>query len=406
MKPQYCAYPFSHLYIEPRGTVGTCCAMYQQNDEYLIQTPEDLDAWEFHPALSKVRNHFRIHNEMLKPNCGQCIYHENSKKVDFNTNERYEDHNLSMRETMNVKFTEDELVDMYINPKIRSMHIKFGNLCNLACRTCSEESSNLLQKEFEIIYTTKAKKMPMERFGDLQWYEKPGVFEKLLTYTENLVEIHASGGEPLVNEYFWKLVKHCVDNGYSKNIILGINTNGTVTLKPEQIEILRSFKSIGLDVSQDGTGELAEYVRTRSSWEKFCKNMEQYKQLIEMPLHYSTQNVRLRMVITVSIYNVHKIDEVIKFAEDQGHEWFYQFVHNPQHLNVVNLNSNAKQYLENKYKNTRFDFIINHMNNEQPYNLGDETIRQYIDRRDQKAVKLYKNFTVFKELEPAWYNLL
>jgi hypothetical protein len=46
------------------------------------------------------------------------------------------------------------------------------------------------------------------------------------------------------------------------------------------------------------------------------------------------------------------------------------------------------------------------MNNEKPYNLEKETVKEYIDRRDQKALKLYKNFRVFKELEPEWYNLL
>lgn len=399
-----CLYPFGHLYIEPRGTVSVCCAFHHQNSQYLIQTPEDLDDWASHPELSNIRNHFRNERSMIEDGCGQCIYHERNKEIDFNPLEKYISSSLSMRETFNEKFTKEEMVDLYVNPKIRSMHIKFGNLCNLACRTCSEESSSLLQKEFGIIYTTQKKVIPIERFGDLQWYEKPGVFEKLLTYAKDLKELHASGGEPLVNEYFWNFAKYCFEKGYSKNIRLGINTNGTVTLKPNQIEILRGFYSVSFDVSQDAFGELSEYIRTRSVWTNFKKNIEQYKELTKEPLE-SKEHIRVRMVITISVYNVHKIDELLKYAKDNDYEWFYQFVHFPKELNIANLNEDAKEYIRKKYSNTNCQFIVDYLNNESPVTLNEST-KSYIDRRDEKAKTLYKNFKMFREIESEWYNKL
>jgi MoaA/NifB/PqqE/SkfB family radical SAM enzyme len=310
-----------------------------------------------------------------------------------------------MREAMFFHAEPNAVEKYYVDPKIKSMHIKFGNLCNLACRTCSEESSNLLQKEFKIVYKAKKEELNQgDRFGDLEWYTRPGVFDKLLTYAKDINHFHASGGEPLVNDYFWKFIEHCYDNGYNKNIFLGLNTNGTVTLKQKQITMLQSFKGLQLDVSQDATGQLAEYIRTRSSWSLWVNNLQQYKEVIK--LHNCEVYPTLRVVLTISILNVHKLDELINFIKENDVGWFYQYVHWPQELCVSNLNNTARQYLIDKYTNhSSLQFIVEYLNSNEPKDLTEST-KDYIDRRDNVAAPMYKNFKKFKELEPEWYNLL
>jgi organic radical activating enzyme len=398
-----CLYPFVHLYIEPKGTVGPCCAIYQQQSEYLIQTPEDLDSWSNNSNLTEIRNHFRINRDMKSPECGQCINHEKTQVINFNNKAGLT--SPSMRESMFFHTEPNAVEKYYVDPKIKSMHIKFGNLCNLACRTCSEESSNLLQKEFKIVYKVKKEELNQgDRFGDLEWYTRPGVFDKLLTYAKDINHFHASGGEPLVNEYFWKFVEYCYDNGYNKNIFLGLNTNGTVTLKEKQINMLRSFRGLQLDVSQDATGQLAEYIRTRSSWDLWVNNLKQYKEIIKIDNCRSAP--RLRVVLTISTLNVHKLDELIEFITDNDVEWFYQYVHWPQELCIDNLNNTARQYLIDKYTNhSSLNFIVEYLNSNEPKDLTEST-KDYIDRRDNVAAPMYKNFKKFKELEPEWYNLL
>jgi MoaA/NifB/PqqE/SkfB family radical SAM enzyme len=396
-----CLYPFVHLYIEPKGTVGPCCAIYQKESNYLIQSPDDLNSWSNNSNLTEIRNHFRINRDMKSPECGQCINHERDRAVNFNG--KYS--SPSMRESMFFHTDTDSLDQYYLDPKIKSMHIKFGNLCNLACRTCSEESSNLLQKEFKVVYKiNRADLQQGDRFGDLEWYTRPGVFEKLLTYVKDINHFHASGGEPLVNDYFWKFIEYCCNNGYNENIFLGLNTNGTVTLKEKQIKMLQSFKGLNIDVSQDATGQLAEYIRTRSSWDLWVKNLIQYKEIIKLDDYKSAP--RLRVVLTVSILNVHKLDELIDFVTEQDVEWFYQYVYWPQELCISNLNDTARQYLINKYTNhSSLNFIVEYLNSNEKKELKEST-KDYIDRRDAVALPMYKNFKKFKELEPEWYNLL
>jgi sulfatase maturation enzyme AslB (radical SAM superfamily) len=392
-----CLFPFTHLYIEPKGTVGPCCAMYRKDSNYIIQSAEDLDNWGTHPDLKGIRDHFRTHRDMIEPDCGQCINHERAGVK-------------SMRENMFDRFEPSETNFYYNNPLIRSMHIKFGNLCNLACRTCSEESSSLLEKEFNVEYINDRKVFyaspnKNKRYGDLEWYTRPGVFDKLLELTANIIKLQISGGEPLVNEYFWRLMEHVVTNGYAQNINLGINTNGTVTLKPDQIIMLRSFKSIQFDVSQDATEELSEYIRTRGSWDLWVRNMLQYKEMSKQGM-INGDTFHHKVGITISVLNVHKLTPLINFVESHGIRWHYQFVHWPAELAVDNLNDQAKDYLRNLYKDDpRMQFVIKYLDDNKPRLLL-ETTKQYMDRRDAKALTIYKNFTIFEKLEPTWYKII
>lgn len=387
-----CLFPFSHLYIEPRGVVSPCCGFYKKDGDYLIQSAEDLDAWYSNPELEDIRNHFRTHRDMMNPECGQCINHER-----FGSE--------SMRTGILDRIGEHKVIEFYKKPKITSMHIKFGNLCNLACRTCSEESSSLLEREFPVTYVTNRNTSGQIRFGDLSWYARPGVFEKLITMTDDLDTFHASGGEPLVNDYFWKFIEHLYETGKSKNIMLALNTNGTVTLKPKQIEMLKGFKSIScFDVSQDATEELAEYIRTRSSWDLWKRNLFQYRDMIRSKM-WDLQT-QVRIVITISAYNVHKLRPLVDFANENNFEWFYQFVHWPEHLAVDNLNKPAKDFLIEMYEHdSELSFIAEYVKNSQPRELNGLSVTQYMDNRDFKAKELYKNFKSFKEIEPEWYSI-
>jgi hypothetical protein len=114
----------------------------------------------------------------------------------------------------------------------------------------------------------------------------------------------------------------------------------------------------------------------------------------------------LRVVLTISILNVHKLDELINFIKENDVGWFYQYVHWPQELCVSNLNNTARQYLIDKYTNhSSLQFIVEYLNSNEPKDLTEST-KDYIDRRDNVAAPMYKNFKKFKELEPEWYNLL
>lgn len=392
-----CLFPFTHLYIEPKGTVGPCCAMYRKDSNYIIQSAEDLDNWDTHSDLKGIRDHFRTHRDMIESDCGQCINHERAGVK-------------SMRENMFDRFPPETTLLYYKTPMIRSMHIKFGNLCNLACRTCSEESSSLLEKEFEVEYFRDRKVFyaapkKNKRYGDLEWYTRPGVFDKLLELTANIIKLQISGGEPLVNEYFWRLIDHVVTNGYAQNINLGINTNGTVTLKPEQITMLRSFRSIQFDVSQDATEELSEYIRTRGNWNLWVRNMLQYKEMAKLGMT-NGDPFNHKVGITISVLNVHKLKSMVDFLESNGVLWHYQFVHWPAELAVDNLNQQAKDYLRELYRDDhRMQFVIKYLDDNKSRPLL-ETTKQYMDRRDAKALTIYKNFTTFEQLEPTWYKLI
>ena len=120
----------------------------------------------------------------------------------------------------------------------------------------------------------------------------------------------------------------------------------------------------------------------------WVNNLKQYKEIIKIDNCRSAP--RLRVVLTISILNVHKLDELIEFITENDVEWFYQYVYWPQELCIANLNDTARQYLIDKYTNhSSLNFIVEYLNTNEPKVLTEST-KDYIDRRDNIAAPMYK----------------
>ena len=94
---------------------------------------------------------------------------------------------------------------------------------------------------------------------------------------QTIEEIYWVGGEPLMWDTHWEVMKELVDSGHSKNVTVRYNTNLSVIEKNgiRLYDLLPHFKSVNLCASIDGTGENVEYVRTGISWDKWLSNFEQ-----------------------------------------------------------------------------------------------------------------------------------
>jgi len=90
-------------------------------------------------------------------------------------------------------------------------------------------------------------------------------------------EIYWVGGEPLMYDTHWWALDEMVNNGSAKNCYLRYNTNlsKTVYQGKSLYEYLPQFKDWMICASMDGTGEIAEFIRTGLNWEQWLDNFKQ-----------------------------------------------------------------------------------------------------------------------------------
>jgi hypothetical protein len=95
-------------------------------------------------------------------------------------------------------------------------------------------------------------------------------------YDGRIEEIYWVGGEPLMWDIHWDIMKYLVETGGSKNVTVRYNTNlSRVSYKGMNLyDLLPHFKSVQICASIDGIGEIVEYVRHGIKWDVWFDNFK------------------------------------------------------------------------------------------------------------------------------------
>jgi sulfatase maturation enzyme AslB (radical SAM superfamily) len=182
--------------------------------------------------------------------------------------------------------------------------LRFGNICNLACRMCSPSSSRKLIPEYQK-HLGLSFHLP---HGNYEWFESEDFWEELFKYSSNLKKIHLAGGEPLLIKQCWTFLRRLIGSGTAKNLILSYNTNLTL-IPPEAKEVWPHFKEVHIFCSMDGVGKINEFIRHPLDWKSFEANMK------EIDINCKHYNVSyLEVHATVQVYNVMRITELCDYV--------------------------------------------------------------------------------------------
>lgn len=182
---------------------------------------------------------------------------------------------------------------LFDDRKYRYLDIRNFNSCNMKCRTCGPNNSSLWGQELG--YKDFLKKQEINSY-----------LEKLTS--DDIIKIYYTGGEPLLNPDHWKLLELLIDKGYSKNIILEYNTNGTIVKYKDKdiIDIWNQFKEVSLMVSIDAVGEEFNILRHGGDWKEVKDNL----------LTMQSWPVNLSIAVTVSLLNIWFLENI--FTELKG----------------------------------------------------------------------------------------
>ncbi len=163
------------------------------------------------------------------------------------------------------RFVENRQIEEY------ELRIKFSNLCNLACRSCSPYESSTFAK------ITNAE-IPPEFENDISdsaphWeFITNTILEKHNQYRYFFV--HLIGGETLVQPGMQKILTWIIDQGIADQVNLRITTALTVNPRQELLEQLSRFRSANILLSIDSVGENYSYVRWPARFEKIQRNID------------------------------------------------------------------------------------------------------------------------------------
>ena len=240
------------------------------------------------------------------------------------------------------------------------LDLRLGNLCNFKCRMCNPYSSSAIAKEhFELwdkneeyqrVYRSEYGGSPVHLKNQETWFESDMLWSQVEAMIPTLKKVYMTGGEPTMIQNNYYFMEKCIELG-RKDIVMFFNTNCS-NINERFLNVLSKFDRVDINASLDGYGNMNEYIRYPSHWDKISSNFEQLA---------SMKNIHLGVSPVVQIYNIFDIDKIIDYVADVNARYnrniFIDFLidTHPKYLDVkilpTEIKDAARIKLENYIKN-------------------------------------------------------
>ena len=305
-------HPFTGLASREDGGICACCRSHPVG---FINKESLEDIWN-NDTMKRIRK--QVLNNERPPECEPCFNLEDqgveslrmrhiSGKIPEARINLYPDALSKLREDYTMPF------------EIPTMELKLNNLCNLKCRMCHpmdstswndwKEIKEFYQKEnnimYEIVEEHNLERKPfLDKFRDNpQWWEN---FERLLPHFRR---VEFAGGEPLMDPQHYRILDML--KPYAQNIEIKYATNGT-TLGINGGRTIHDywphFRSVAVNVSLDGIGDVYNYIRGNSDFAQVEKNIREIQKFPNIS--------RIVGACTVQVSNILSLDKTIEYFLD------------------------------------------------------------------------------------------
>ena len=294
-----CVHIESGLRVTNNGAIQPCCyfnpSVNYKDDNGLdlnVNSTSLLKAFDS-PTLAKLREQF---SRGERPDgCSRCWKEEDAGI----TSKRIRDNkSYDFRESTNT---------------VRFLELNLGNTCNFACRMCGITASIKWYKEAKKLHYPHISDEEYDKYVKTMYksYDDDSLFWKSVYDAAPTLEmIDMYGGEPFLVKKQWEFLKELINLGYSKNIRLHFNTNGSI-FKEEYFEILDKFKFVNISFSIDGIEDKFNYIRHHGDWNQVLNNMNKWAEYSKGREHWL-----LDVCITISILNILDIGELNEFFKN------------------------------------------------------------------------------------------
>ena len=147
---------------------------------------------------------------------------------------------------------------------LRTIDVRWTNLCNFSCVYCGPEFSSKWENELKI-------KIDVPSDQQRQEFK-----EFVLGNVKNLKHVYLAGGEPLLMKENLELLEKL--HNENPNVNLRINTNLS-KVDSKIFELILKFKNVHWIASVETIGKEYEYIRYGGVWHDFIDNLRVIKNL-------------------------------------------------------------------------------------------------------------------------------
>jgi MoaA/NifB/PqqE/SkfB family radical SAM enzyme len=295
MADSFCVSPFVQLHVTTRGTTGPCCLhdepMRDAGQLVQLTTHTLAQAWRS-TGMEQLRAAFL--NGERPPTCARCW---DAESHGFRSRRTW------TNESPEFRAKPGETPGARTSLRLLSLHL--GNRCNLKCRTCGPNESSFWVEEQRALGRALPRLAGHEPPPpETEWVKS---FARHVDQLDELLPelqwLEFLGGEPMLIEEHFAVLRRCVETGHASHITLRYTTNGTI-VPAALAELVSHFRQVSLGVSLDAIGPRFEYLRHPARWANLERNLDRLRQLPRIEL--SAQAV-------LSAYNAWHLPDLIAY---------------------------------------------------------------------------------------------
>ena len=385
MSKTFCPIPWNFQAVRNNGDIRICCQANVTENQGVVRhkdgTPynagrDDMESARNAELMREVRKNMLSGD--WSQECGRC---QQEEAAGLNSRRQYELDNWK-------EFTIDKAIkvtqaDGTVNgSKLEYYDLRFGNLCNLACRMCGPTDSHTWYEQWtdyhdstEYSDTHGMVKLIRNEKGrlttsDYDWHDSETFWQQLEENIPNIKHVYMAGGEPMMIERHYEFLQKCIDMNHSKKMILEYNTNMS-SLPNRVLDMWTEFKQVRVGASIDGIEETLEYQRWPLKWTQAYKNLKKLDEYAQVH-----PNIFAWLACTVTAYNIWHIPKFMKWKlQDSGFKKInnskkrpiitHHVAHGPKRVNVRILPNHIKQKIVDYYST-----CINEFNLEFPEDIA------------------------------------
>ena len=320
MSKTFCPIPWNFQAVRNNGDIRICCQANVTPNQGVVRKEDGTPYNAGRDSMAEARNgelmrtvRKNMLNGVWSEECARC---QQEESAGLNSRRHYElenwefSHEDALRVTDNAGFllnVEDSPVVYY--------DLRFGNLCNLACRMCGPTDSHTWYEQWlgyhggdgyhDTHGYVKLERNAKGRLDtpDYSWHSSDIFWENIENNIPNIQHVYMAGGEPMMIERHYEFLQKCIDADAAKNIIIEYNTNMT-NLPDRVLDMWTHFKQVRVGASMDGIGSVVEYQRWPLKWDQAYKNLQKLDRYAS-----DNSNIIPWLAYTVTAYNIFHLPE-------------------------------------------------------------------------------------------------
>lgn len=331
----FCPMPFCHVNVKQEGKVSACWRYPDRIGDYTKESIVEIWNGDKIKTLRK-----QLLNGERPEGCRSCWDMEDSgvKSTRQQTTEDYK--KIIDFETVSTVISDDYSMPL---GNLKSVEVRFDNICNLMCRHCSPDYSSVWEVAVKRDEVLNKKMIELGTFRKQEEHVKLNdqIIDEIGSLSDNLIEVMLAGGEPLYHNKHYKFIESLLPN--ANKIMLSYNSNlTTLEYKGKNIlDLWKNFRRVLLRVSIDGDRDCYQYVRVHNDLDKVEANIAR---VIELP------NTKVSATCTTSLLNITRLTSIVEYFLSLGTYFHTSIVQYPRALNPKLLPQELKDKVTVEWK--------------------------------------------------------